>query len=109
MRFNVMKEKILVLAITIISVLSALVSCSQVPNEELPIETTVTPETTEAIPDDPVINSFYEDYVNFSFHPEDDYAYLIALSESTTWEKPAMPVANVLLTSVSISAISAAS
>ena len=85
-----MKEKILVLAITIISVLSALVSCSQVPNEELPIETTVTPETTEAIPDDPVINSFYADYVNFSFHPEDDYAYLIALSgteEREKWER----------------------
>ena len=85
-----MKEKILVLAITIISVLSALVSCSQVPNEELPIETTVTPETTEAIPDDPVINSFYADYVNFSFHPEDDYAYLIALSgteECEKWER----------------------
>lgn len=85
-----MKEKILVLAITIISVLSALVSCSQVPNEELPIETTVTPETTEAIPDDPVINSFYADYVNFSFHPEDDYAYLIALNgteEREKWER----------------------
>ena len=85
-----MKEKILVLAITIISVLSALVSCSQVPNEELPIETTVTPETTEAIPDDPVINSFYAYYVNFSFHPEDDYAYLIALNgteEREKWER----------------------
>ena len=82
-----MKEKILVLAITIISVLSALVSCSQVPNEELPIETTVTPETTEAIPDDPVINSFYADYVNFSFHPEDDYAYLIALNGTEEREK----------------------
>lgn len=85
-----MKEKILVLAITIISVLSALVSCSQVPNEELPIETTVTPETTEAIPDDPVINSFYADYVNFSFDPENDYAYLIALNgteEREKWER----------------------
>ena len=82
-----MKEKILVLAITIISVLSALVSCSQVPNEELPIETTVTPETTEAIPDDPVINSFYADYVNFSFHPEDDYAYLIAANGTEEHEK----------------------
>ena len=85
-----MKEKILVLAITIISVLSALVSCSQVPNEELPIETTVTPETTEAIPDDPVINSFYADRVYFSFDPENDYAYLIALNgteEREKWER----------------------
>lgn len=85
-----MKEKILVLAITIISVLSALVSCSQVPNEELPIETTVTPETTEAIPDDPVINSFYADRVYYSFDPENDYAYLIALSgteECEKWER----------------------
>lgn len=82
-----MKEKILVLAITIISVLSALVSCSQVPNEELPIETTVTPETTEAIPDDPVINSFYADRVYYSFDPENDYAYLIALSDTEEREK----------------------
>ena len=36
-------------------------------------------------------------------------AYLIAESESTTCENPAIPVANVLLTSVSIRAISAAS
>ena len=90
MRFNVMKEKILVLAITIISVLSALVSCSQVPNEELPIETTVTPETTEAIREEPVINSFYAYYVNFSFDPENDYAYLIARNgteEREKWER----------------------
>ena len=32
-------------------------------------------------------------------------AYLIAARESTTWENPAMPVAKVLRTSVSISAI----
>lgn len=82
-----MKEKILVLAITIISVLSTLVSCSQVPNEELPIETTVTPETTEAIPDDPVINSFYADYVKFSFDPAEDYAYLIAANGTEEHEK----------------------
>ena len=82
-----MKEKILVLAITIISVLSALVSCSQLSNEELPIETTVTPETTEAIPDDPVINSFYADYVKFSFDPADDYAYLIAANGTEEHEK----------------------
>lgn len=85
-----MKEKILVLAITIISVLSALVSCSQVPNEELPIETTVTPETTEAIREEPVINSFYAYYVNFSFDPENDYAYLIARNgteEREKWER----------------------
>ena len=37
------------------------------------------------------------------------FAYLIALKESTTCENPAIPVANVRRTSVSISAISAAS
>ena len=37
------------------------------------------------------------------------FAYLMALKESTTWENPAIPVAKVLLTSVSIRAISAAS
>ena len=37
------------------------------------------------------------------------FAYLIAERESTTWEKPAIPVAKVRRTSVSMRAISAAS
>ena len=87
---DLMKKRLLSSALAFLFIFTALSSCRGTPVEEDAPALTTVPETTEAIPDDPVINSFYADYVNFSFHPEDDYAYLIALSgteECEKWER----------------------
>ena len=55
------------------------------------------------------VNADYNERRAISSRTVLTFAYLIAESESTTCENPAIPVANVLLTSVSIRAISAAS
>lgn len=85
-----MKKRFLTLALFIVSLLLALTSCFDTPNEDLSDETTAADELTEAVPEDLVINSFYADRVYYSFHQEDDYAYLIALrgtDENEKWER----------------------
>jgi hypothetical protein len=85
-----MTKKFISAALAFLFIFTALSSCRGTPVEEDAPALTTAPETTEAGPDDPVINSFYADYVNFSFHPEDDYAYLIALNgteEREKWER----------------------
>ena len=82
-----MTKKIISAALAFLFIFTALTSCRGTPAEDDTPALTTVPETTEAIPDDPVINSFYADYVNFSFDPEDDYAYLIALNGTEEREK----------------------
>ena len=82
-----MTKKFISAALAFLFIFTALSSCRGTPVEEDAPALTTVPETTEAIPDDPVINSFYADYVKFSFDPAEDYAYLIAANGTEEHEK----------------------
>lgn len=82
-----MTKKIISAALALLFIFTALTSCRGTPVEEDAPALTTTPETTEAVREEPVINSLYADRVYFSFDPENDYAYLIALNGTKEREK----------------------
>ena len=85
-----MTKKIISAALAFLFIFTALTSCRGTPAEDDTPALTTVPETTEAVREEPVINSLYADRVYFSFDPENDYAYLIALNgteEREKWER----------------------
>ena len=82
-----MTKKIISAALAFLFIFTALTSCQGTPVEDDTPALTTVPETTEAVREEPVINSLYADRVYFSFDPENDYAYLIALNGTEEREK----------------------
>ena len=82
-----MTKKIISAALVFLFIFTALTSCRGTPVEDDTPELTTVPEATEAVREEPVINSLYADRVYFSFDPENDYAYLIALNGTEEREK----------------------
>ena len=83
-----MIKKIITIFLAFIFLFSALTSCSDIPSEDSAPETTLSvTEESEEMPEETVIHSFYAERVLYSYAPEEDYAYLVAVKGTKEKEK----------------------